>query len=71
MLLEKQAEKQMKEQKQTSANRVKAMKDLKEVKESWYLKKLLTNTQIKKIDAGMLTLKEVKKIMLEKIEKEH
>ena len=71
MLLEKQAEKQMKEQKQTSAKRVKAMKDFKEVKESWYLKKLLTNTQIKKIDAGMLTLKEVKKIMLEKIEKEH
>lgn len=71
MLLEKQAEKQMKEQKQTSVKRVKAMKDFKEVKESWYLKKLLTNTQIKKIDAGMLTLKEVKKIMLEKIEKEH
>ena len=61
MLLEKQAEKQMKEQKQTSANRVKAMKDLKEVKESWYLKKLLTNTQIKKIDAGMLTLKNRKR----------
>ena len=58
MLLEKQATKQMTEQKNTSIKRVKAMKDLKEIKNSWYLKKQLTNTQIKKLDASMPTLKE-------------
>lgn len=71
MLLEKQATKQMKEQKNTSIKRVKAMKDLQEIKNSWYLKKQLTNTQLKKLDAGMLTLKDAKALMIAKIEKEH
>ena len=38
--------------------------------ESWYCKKLLTKKQLEKLTAGELTIQEVKKIMLEKIEKD-
>ena len=70
MLLEKQATKQMKALKNESIKSVKARKNLNDIMESWYCKKLLTKKQLEKLTAGELTMQEVKKIMLEKIEKD-
>ena len=70
MLLEKQATKQMAELKNQSIKSVKARKNLNDIMESWYCKKLLTKKQLEKLTAGELTIQEVKKIMLEKIEKD-
>ena len=56
--------------KNESIKSVKARKNLNDIMESWYCKKLLTKKQLEKITAGELTIQEVKKIMLEKIEKD-
>ena len=70
MLLEKQAKKQMTESKNDSIKRVKAIKNAKDIMQAWYLKQLLTKRQIEKLNAGELTMPEVKKIMIAKIEKD-
>lgn len=70
MLLEKQAKKQMTESKNDSIKRVKAIKNAKDIMQAWYLKQLLTKRQIEKLNAGELTMPEVKKIVIAKIEKD-
>lgn len=70
MLLEKQAEKQMKAFKNANIKSIKAYKSLNDIMESQYCKKLLTKKQLEKLTAGELTIQEVKKIMLKKIEKD-
>ena len=67
MLLEKQATKQMKALKNESIKSVKARKNLNDIMESWYCKKLLTKKQLEKLTAGELTIQEVKKIMQERV----
>lgn len=70
MLLEKQAEKQMKASKNENIKNVKACKSLNDIMESRYCKKLLTKKQLEKLTAGELTIQEAKKIMIAKIEKD-
>lgn len=71
MLLEKQAEKQMKASKNESIKSIKKIKDANDIMTSWYYKKLLTKKQLDKLNSGDLSLTEIKKIMLAKIEKDY
>lgn len=70
MKLEKQLQKELKERYNESLKTIKNFKSINEILGYWYYKNLLTSKQIEKAQHNELTLKEVKNILKNKLQKE-
>lgn len=70
MKLEKQLQKELKERYNQSIKTIKNFKSIDEVLNWWYYRNLLTTKQQKQAQSNELTLKEVKKLLIDKLQKD-
>lgn len=70
MKLEKQLQKELKNRMQENLKNIKNFKSVDDVLHWWYYKQLLTKKQLEKAQNNELTLKEVKKILIDTLQKE-